>query len=48
MSEWGRKEYASWPSRSPVLTWGAFFVALLFLFGGMAWQYAQEWSFAER
>ena len=48
MSEWGRKEDLSWPSRGPVLTWGAFFVALLFLFGGMAWQYAQEWSFAER
>jgi len=48
MTEWGRKEDLSWPSRGPVLTWGAFFVALLFLFGGMAWQYAQEWSFAER
>jgi hypothetical protein len=48
VSEWGRKEYTRWPSRHPVWTWGALCVALLFLAGTLAWQYAGQWSFAER
>lgn len=48
MSEWGRKEYRNWPSRHPVWTWGAFFMALLFVLGNMAWQYTRNWTFAER
>jgi len=48
MSEWGRKEYQKWPSRNPVWTYGALFVALLYFLGGMAWQYGRNWTFAER
>lgn len=48
MSEWGRKEYPSWPSRRSLWTWGAFFFALAFFVGGMAWQYQTEWTFLQR
>jgi hypothetical protein len=48
MSEWGRKEYKDWPSRRPVWTWGAFLVAFVLLLGGLAYQYARQWTFAER
>lgn len=48
MSAWGRKEYASWPSRKPVNTLGALFAAGLFFLLGMLWQYERNWSFVER
>ena len=48
MSEWGRKEYRDWPSRKAVWTRGALFVSVLLFLGGMAWQYARNWTFAER
>jgi hypothetical protein len=48
MSEWGRKEYRSWPSRKPLASYEAFFVAVLVLAGMLAWQYTRQWSFAER
>jgi len=48
MAEWGRKKYASWPSRKPGWTIGAGFGAILFFAGMMAWQYTENWSFVER
>jgi hypothetical protein len=48
VSAWGRKEYASWPSRKPVWTLGALFAAVLFFLLGMMAQYARNWSFVER
>jgi hypothetical protein len=48
MSEWGRKEYKDWPSRRPVWTWSAFLAAFVLLLGGLAYQYARQWTFAER
>jgi hypothetical protein len=48
MAEWGRKKYQSWPSRKPVATFGAFFLAFVFFASGMMWQYTNNWSFAER
>jgi hypothetical protein len=48
MAEWGRKEYQSWPSRKPVWTLGAFLLTLLVIAGAVAWEYARQWSFAER
>ncbi len=48
MAEWGRKEYKDWPSRTPVWTWGAFFAAVLWFLISMTWQYARNWTFAER
>jgi hypothetical protein len=36
MAEWGRKEYSkAWPSRTPVWTWTAIFLSLLFLAGAV-------------
>ena len=29
-------------------TYGAFFVAVLLFLGSLAWQYARNWTFAER
>ena len=49
MSEWGRKEYSkAWPSRTPVWTWGAFFLSLLFFAGMLTLEYEQSWTAAER
>ena len=48
MSEWGRKEYPSAPSRQPVWAYGAFFAGLLFFVFLMAVQVVREWSFVER
>ena len=49
MSTWGRKEYSkAWPSRRPVWTWGAFLAAFVLLLGLLAYQYARQWTFAER
>jgi Type IV secretion-system coupling protein DNA-binding domain/Phage integrase family len=49
MAEWGRKEYSkAWPSRTPVWTWGAIFLSLLFFAGMLTLQYEQSWTAAER
>jgi hypothetical protein len=49
MAEWGRKEYSkAWPSRTPVWTWGAFFLSLLFFAGMLTLEYEQSWTAAER
>jgi len=48
MSTWGRKEYRDWPSRTPVWTWGAIFLSLLFFAGMLTLEYAQSWTAAER
>jgi hypothetical protein len=49
MAEWGRKEYAkAWPSRTPVWTWTAFFLSLLFFAGLLTLEYEQSWTAAER
>jgi len=48
VSQWGRKEYQSWPSRHPVWTLGAFFGAVWFFAAAVGVQYARTWSFAEK
>ena len=50
MAEWGRKEYSKkWPSRTPVWTWGAIFLSLLFFAGMLTVEYEGElWTAAER
>jgi type IV secretory pathway TraG/TraD family ATPase VirD4 len=48
MSNWGRKEYPSWPSRNPVWSWGALFAAVLFFVVCMLVQYVRSWSFVEK
>ena len=49
MSEWGRKEYSkAWPSRTPVWTWMAFFLSLLFFAGMLTLEYEGSWTAAER
>ena len=47
MSEWGRKEYQSWPSRKPVWTLGALFGAVAFFALTIATQYARNWPHTE-
>jgi len=49
MAEWGRKEYSkAWPSRTPVWTWAAIFLSVLFLGGMLTLEYEQSWTAAER
>jgi hypothetical protein len=48
MSEWGRKQYQSWPSRKPVWTLGALFGAVALFALAIATQYARNWSFVEK
>jgi hypothetical protein len=48
VSEWGRKDYKSWPSRKPLATYGAFFFALLVFSGVLGWQYKKDWPFLQR
>jgi hypothetical protein len=49
MAEWGRKEYSkAWPSRTPVWTWGAIFLSVLFLAGMLTLEYEGSWTAAER
>ena len=49
MAEWGRKEYAkAWPSRTPVWTWGAVLLSLVFFAGMLTLQYERSWTAAER
>ena len=49
MAEWGRKQYAkAWPSRTPVWTWAAVLLTLLFLAGMLTLQYERSWTAAER
>jgi hypothetical protein len=49
MAEWGRKEYSKkWPSRTPVWTWGAIFLSLLFFAGMLTVEYEGSWTAAER
>ena len=48
MSEWGRKEYPSWPSRQPVWTLGALFAAVVFFVLVVSVQYAWNWPFLEK
>ena len=49
MAEWGRKEYSkAWPSRTPVWTWMAFFLSLLFFAGMLTLEYEGSWTAAER
>ena len=49
MAEWGRKEYSkAWPSRTPVWTWTALFLSVLFFAGMLTLEYEQTWTAAER
>jgi type IV secretory pathway TraG/TraD family ATPase VirD4 len=49
MAEWGRKEYSkAWPSRTPVWTWAAIFLSVLFLAGMLTLKYERSWTAAER
>ena len=49
MAEWGRKEYSkAWPSRTPVWTWAAIFLSVLFLAGMLTLEYERSWTAAER
>ncbi len=49
MAEWGRKEYAkAWPSRTPVWTWTAILLSVVFLLGMLTWEYEGSWTAAER
>ena len=48
MSQWGRKEYQSWPSRHPVWTLGAFFGTVWFFAAAVGVEYVRTWSFAEK
>ena len=48
MSNWGRKQYQTWPSRRPVWTLCALFVAVLLFAWTVAFEYRQNWSSLER
>jgi uncharacterized membrane protein len=48
VSEWGRKDYKSWPSRKPLATYGALFFALVVFAGVLGWQYQKDWTFLQR
>ena len=49
MAEWGRKAYSkAWPSRTPVWTWAAIFLSVLFLAGMLTLEYERSWTAAER
>ena len=48
MSQWGRKQYPNWPSRSPVWTQAALIVALLCFALAIAIDYARNWSFLQK
>jgi len=49
MAEWGRKEYSKkWPSRTPVWTWTAILLMLVFFAGMLTLEYERSWSAAER
>ena len=49
MAEWGRKEYSKkWPSRTPVWTWMAILLTMVFLAGMLTLEYERSWTEAER
>lgn len=49
MAEWGRKEYSKkWPSWTPVWTWTAIFLTLVFLAAMLTLEYEQNWTVAEQ
>jgi len=48
MSEWGQKEYKSWPSRKPVAIYGALLMAFAVFAGVVYYQYEQKWTFLQR
>ena len=49
MAEWGRKEYSKkWPSRTPVWTWAAILLTMVFFAGMLTLEYEQSWTAAER
>ncbi len=49
MAEWGRKEYSkAWPSRTPVWTWAAILLSVLFFAGMLTLEYERSWTAAER
>ena len=49
MAEWGRKEYSkAWPSRTPVWTWTAILLSLVFFVGMLTLEYERSWTAAER
>jgi len=48
VSQWGRKQYQTWPSRRPVWTLAALFVAVLFFAMAIAFEYRQNWSGLEK
>jgi len=48
VSNWGRKQYQTWPSRRPVWTLCALFVAVLLFAWTVAFEYRQNWSSLER
>ncbi len=49
MAEWGRKEYSKkWPSRTPVWTWTAILLTMVFFAGMLTLEYERSWTAAER
>ena len=49
MAEWGRKEYSKkWPSRTPVGTWTAILLTLVFFAGMPTLEYERSWTATER
>ncbi len=49
MAEWGRKEYCKkWPSRTPVWTWTAILLTMVFFAGMLTLEYERSWTAAER
>jgi hypothetical protein len=48
VSQWGRKQYQTWPSRKPVWTLCALFVAMLLFAWAVAFEYRQNWSSLEK
>jgi hypothetical protein len=45
--QWGRKQYRSWPSRTPVWA-GVALGVLAVMVCSLLWQYAEDWTFLER
>ena len=45
MGEWGRREYSkAWPSRTPVWTWMALLLTVLFFAGMLTLEYERSWT----
>ena len=49
MAEWGRKEYSKkWPSRTPVWTWAAILLTVVFFAGLLTVKYMTGWTAAQK